>query len=58
MDLRNLVKDLDSRISKLEGQADTESTEIQLENKGTVKVRIRAIEQQEGKKNDVWIEED
>ena len=57
-DLRNLVKDLDSRISKLEGQADTESTEIQLENKGTVKARIRAIEQQKGKKNDVWIEED
>ena len=46
------------RDSKLEGQADTESTEIQLENKGTVKVRIRAIEQQKGKKNDVWIEED
>ena len=57
-DLRNLVKDLDSRISKLEGQADAESTEIQLENKGTVKARIRAIEQQKGKKNDVWIEED
>ena len=57
-DLRTLVKDLDSRISKLEGQADTESTEIQLENKGTVKARNRAIEQQKGKKNDVWIEED
>ena len=57
-DLCNIVKDLDSRISKLEGQADTESTEIQLENKGTVKARIRAIEQQKGKKNDVWIEED
>ena len=57
-DLCNIVKDLDSRISKLEGQAGTESTEIQLENKGTVKARIRAIEQQKGKKKDVWIEED
>ena len=52
-DLSNIVKDLDSRISKLEGQADTESTGIRLENKGTVKFRIRAIEQQKGKKNDV-----
>ena len=33
-------------------------SEIQLENKETVKARIRAIEQQKGKKNDVWIEED
>ena len=57
-DLRNTVKDLDSRISKLEGQAGTESTEIQLKNKGAVKARIRAIEQQEGKKKDVWLEVD
>ena len=40
------------------GQGDTESTETQLENKGTVKARIRAIGQQKGKKDDVWIEED
>ena len=57
-DLRNIVKDLDSRISKLEGQAGTESTKIQLKNKGAVKARIRAIEQQEGKKKDVWLEVD
>ena len=61
-DLRNTVKDLDSRISKLEGQAGTESTEIQLKNKGAVKARIKAfeqaIEQQEGKKKDVWLEVD
>ena len=28
------------------------------ERKGTVKARIRAIEQQKEKKKDVWIEED
>ena len=57
-DLRNTVKDLDSRISKLEGQAGTESTEIQLKNKGAVKARIKALEQQLGKKKDVWLEVD
>ena len=46
------------RAPKLEGQADAESTEIQLENKGTVKARIKAIEQQKGKTNGVWIEQD